>query len=70
MKFNHSWYQYTNTVDVERFAGLNVCGLNCSEGFTETLPHYLDQKWSLLKRGTYIHKNFHGALENHKAAKV
>ena len=66
MNFNHSWHQYTNTVDVERFAGLNICGLNRTEVFMETLPHYLGQKWLLLRRGAYIHKNSHGALENHK----
>ena len=36
------------TVDVERFAGLNVCGFSPIEVFTEILSHCPGQKSSLL----------------------
>ena len=45
-----------HTVDVERFAGLNVHGFNPTEVFTEILSYCLGQKCLLLKRGAYIHR--------------
>ena len=48
--------QYNNrTVDVAKFARLNFCGFNPTEVFVEILSHFLIQKCSLLKSGTYIH---------------
>ena len=52
------------TLDVEKFAGLNVRGFNPNEVFTEILLHFLGQKCLFLERCLYLWKNFHGALEN------
>ena len=43
------------TIDVEKFAGLNVHGFNPTEVFMEILSDCLGQKSLLVKRGAYIH---------------
>ena len=59
------------TVDVEKFAGLNVWGFNPNEVFMEILPHFLGQKCLFLKRGAYIHgKTFTVLLKTVKTIKV
>ena len=59
------------TVDVERFAGLNVCGFNPTKVFVEILSCCLSQKCLLLKRGTYIHgKTFVVLLKTTKTMNV
>ena len=55
---NHTHNVHTKaiTVDVERFAGLNVCCFNPIEVFMEILSHCLGQKCLLSSiRGIYIH---------------
>ena len=57
------------TVDVERFAGLNVHSFNLIEVFAKILLRCLHQKCLLfsiiIKRGTYVYswKSFCGTLE-------
>ena len=51
------------SVDVEKFAGLNVRGFNSTEVFTEMLSRFFGQKCLLLKRGTFTEKLW-GVLEN------
>ena len=36
-----------DTVDGERFAGLNICGCSTIKVFTKILLHYLGHKYSL-----------------------
>ena len=62
---------YIHTVDVERFAGLNVHGFNPTEIITEVLSRCLGQKCLLLKRVAYIHrKTFMVLLKTTKTMKV
>ena len=58
-----------NTVDVERFCELNVCGFNPIEVFAEILVCCLGQKcllFSILKRCLYSQENFGGTLDDCK----
>ena len=56
------------TVDWERFAGLNICGFNAIEVFTEMFSCCLGHKYSLFsiikERHLYSRKNFCGTPEN------
>ena len=59
------------TVDVEKFAGLNVHGFNPTEVFTEILLDCLGQKCLLVKRGAYIRrKKFAVLLKTAKTVKI
>ena len=62
-----------HTVDVEKFAGLNIHGFNPTEVFMEVRLHYFGQKrllFSIIKeRCLYSQKNFHGTLDNHEKRK-
>ena len=62
--------QCIDTVDVERFAELNVYGFNPTEVFMEILLHFLGQKRLLFREVLIFIENFHGTLENHKNEKV
>ena len=66
LKIKH--HHLTTTVDVERFAGLNVHGFSFIKVFAEILSRCLGQKYSLFSiikgRHLYSQKNFHGTLEN------
>ena len=64
--------QYSKyTVNGERFAGLNFCGFNPTEVFTEILSRFLSQKCLLLMSSTYIHgKTFAVLLIAAKTVKV
>ena len=54
-----------NTVDMEKFTGLNFCGFNPTKVFVEILLRFLSQKCLLLKSGAYTHgKTFASALEH------
>ena len=58
-------------MDGERFTGLNICGFNAIEVFAEIFLCCLGHKYSLLKRGTYIHgKTFAVFLKTMKNAEV
>ena len=45
-----------NTVNGERFAGLNFHGFNPTEVFVAILSHFLSYKCLLLMSSTYIHE--------------
>ena len=57
-----------DTIDGERFAGLNICGCSTIKVFTKILLHYLGHKYSLFstikERHLYSWKNSHGTPEN------
>ena len=59
------------TIDMERFAGLNICDFSLIEVFTEILSRCLGQKYSLFsiikERHLYSGKNFHGTLKNRES---
>ena len=58
-----------NTVNVERFTGLNINGFNPIEVFVEVLLRCLGQKclFSVIKeRCLYSQENLHDTLENHE----
>ena len=61
------------TVDVERFAGLNVHGFSYIKIFMEILLRCLSQKYSLFsiikERCLYSWKNFSSTLENYEKCK-
>ena len=59
--------KYCNTVDMERFAGLNICGFNPIEVFKDILSSCLGQKclYIIKERHLYSQKTFMVAtLEN------
>ena len=64
----------TVTVDVVRFAGLNVRGFILIEVFVEILLCCFGQKYSLFsiikERRIYSRKNFRGTLENREKCEV
>ena len=49
-------------VGVKKLTGLNFCGFNPTEVFTETVSHFFSQKCLLLKRGAYIHEKTFAVL--------
>ena len=61
-----------NTIDVERFAGLNIYGFSPIKVFAEILLCCLGHNCSLFsaikERCLYSPKNFHGTLENRENA--
>ena len=63
-----------NTVDRERFAGLNIHGFNAIEVFMEIFSRCLGHKYSLFsiikERYLYSQKNFYSTSENRENAKV
>ena len=63
-----------NTLDMERYAGLNIRGFDSTEVFAETLSRCLGQNAYYLaqvKRGAYIHgKTFTVLLKFAKTVKV
>ena len=63
-----------HTVDMERFAGLNICGFNPIEILAETLLCCVGQKcllFSIIKVSClYSQEKFDGTLENCENAKV
>ena len=65
---------YIYTLDMERFAGLNILGLGPIKVFAEMLSLCLGQACSLFsiikQRCLYSQKNFHGTLENCENTKV
>ena len=56
------------TIDVERFAGLNVCGFNATEVFAEIVLHCLGQKCK--ERHLHSWKIFAVLLKTVKTAKI
>ena len=56
----HSYYKYI--IDLERFAGLSICGFSATEVFTEILSRSLGHKYSLFstikERCLYSWKTF------------
>ena len=62
---NHSC---VTTIDVERFAGLNICSFSLIKVFVEIFSHCLGQNYSLFsiikEKCLYSWKNFHCTLEN------
>ena len=59
-----------NTVDGERFGGLNICGFSVIKVFMEILSRCLGHRCSLFstikERCLYSQKNFHDTPENHE----
>ena len=62
-----------NTVDRERFAGLNIHSFSVIKVFTEIFLHCLGYKCSLFsaikEMRLYLRKNFLGTPENHEKCK-
>ena len=60
-----------NTVDGERFAGLNIRGFNAIEVFMEIFSCCPGHKYSLFsiikERDLYSQKNFYGTSENRES---
>ena len=58
----------TTTIEVESFAGLNICNFNPTKVFTEMLSHYLGHKFLLFSiingRHLYSWETFCSTLEN------
>ena len=64
----------SNTIDRERFAGLNICGFSAIKVFTEIFLCCLDRKYSLFsiikERHLYSWKTFTVLLKTVKNVKV
>ena len=62
-----------NTVDIERFVGLNIHGFSpikaLQKYFCVVFGHNCSLFSAIKERCLYSPKNFHGTLENHENAK-